>query len=274
MNIRIRFSLICLLFLAFLLNAALANSSLPPINIAQLKSGDETLLVGRIPDFKPFYINNNPSAPGMDAEILKEVVRRIGIKKVKFVDFYDFEELNEALKNGKINIIVNDYWAIPAHKQFLWTIPYYRRDGIAFVYSKERNNFSQVADLKNHKIGAFRESTDVVNWVKSHPELKHNLITYHSRIDMLQALEKGEIDAAFIYYTLYLSIFSEFHKEHPFGLVKAMTVNAVFAVRPQDINLQQELNHALKTMWSDGSLYQIKKKYLEKIDIKPLTTYE
>ncbi len=246
--------------------------SLPSINVSQLETGNKILRVGRIPNFVPFYIENHPNAPGLDDEVFAEVAKRANIKKIQYVNYNNFTELNQALSKGDIDIIVNDYWDVPAHRQFLLTEPYYLKDGIAYAYVEQRNHFNNINDLKNKPIGASQEATDVVNWVKSQADLKQNLVIYPTRQLMMNGLENGKIDAAFVYYTLFMSLFHNWIQTHSIKVVNLFSIDSVFAVRVQDTLLAEKLNKAINSMWADGSLFAIKKKYLNPIGIEPTKT--
>lgn len=249
-----------------------AADEIPSINVAQLMSGGRTLKVGYIADFPPFYFPGTKSLEGLDISVFAEVAKRAGFKKLEYLNFKDFSDLNQALQVGKIDIIVNDYWDIPEYKKlFLMTIPYYLRDGIAFIFLKEKYDFKTLEDLRGYKIGVFESETDVIIWLKKNPIPQAILTIYDTREKFMQALAENKMDVGFVHYTDYL--FHANKKKYPFTGVLIEHINSVFAVRFQDMQLQKTLNKALKSMWADESLYKIKKKYLGSLGIEPARWY-
>jgi ABC-type amino acid transport substrate-binding protein len=249
---------------------ALSAKNIAPIDVTELQSGKRILVVGHMSDFPPFYLSDSANPKGLDPDIFKEVAKRAGFKKITYAAFKDFTALNQALRDGKIDVIVNDYWNIPDHSsQFLMTIPYYLRDGIAFVYSAKKHHFTSVNDLQNYKIGTFKGATDVENWLRTHPIAQASLKLFNSRKAMMQALEQNKIDAAFVYYTLYLYLFGKEASQDAFSTVLVQPIHSVYAVRRQDVALQKQLNKALKSIWSDGFLYKVKEQYLGSLGIDP-----
>ncbi|MGB6976059.1 MAG: transporter substrate-binding domain-containing protein, partial [Gammaproteobacteria bacterium] len=82
----------------------------------------------------------------------------------------------------------------------------------------------------------------------------------------LTALKRKDIDV-FISYLGLLRYDQHLSK----GRLEAILIEPrkiSFATRKQDRALQQLLNRALDSMWSDGTLYAIKKKYLAPVGIE------
>lgn len=247
-----------------------ATENIAPTEVSQLISGEKTLVIGHIANFPPFYIADTTAPKGLDPSIFSEIAKRAGIKNLTYKSYADFTALNNALQQGDIDIIVNDYWNIPAHSDlFLLTKPYYLRDGVAYVYNKDKKDFEDLKNLEFHHIGVFKSATDVVSWLQQHPIENTTLKFFDTREELIEALQKGKIDAAFVYYTLYLAMFNEQSKANHFSVKIVEPIDSTYAVRKQDTALHQHLNQVIESMWKDGSLYQIKQQYLSPLGIEP-----
>ena len=238
-----------------------AETKIPTVDIQQLKSGERTLLAGYIKAFPPFFYTNKENHPqGMGADIFNMIANNAGFKTVKFVAFNHFHELQTALQDGKIDVIVNNYWVTPERQQlFLFTKPYYRGDGLALIYLKEpQRDYKSLNDLKENPVGVLTNSHAQI-WIQQNfPKTKFK--DYGAVNELWDALQNDQVDAILTYNSLALDKLKEMKGE--FNLVLLQPLDSVYAVRKQDTALQQALNESISTAWKNGSLNKIEGKYL------------
>ena len=152
-----------------------AEIKIPAIDIKQLKSGERTLLAGYVQTFPPFFYTNKENQPqGMGADIFNMIANNAGFKTVKFVAFDHFHELQTALQDGKIDVIVNNYWVTPERQQiFLFTKPYYRGDGLALIYLQQpQRDYKSLNDLKENPVGVLTNSHAEIWMQQNFPKTK------------------------------------------------------------------------------------------------------
>ena len=264
-----KFHLFWLILFCCFIQSGWAKDNIPPLDLDKLKSGEQTLVIGYIPDFPPFYIPDTAILKGMDVDIFNDVSKRAGIKRISYSSFKDYASLNQALEDGKIDIIVCDYWDLPKNKaRFLLSEPYYVRDGIALV-AKKYHHYTSLGRMKGHFLGVYKAASDIVDWVQNHVSHKVKVKIFDSRPAMINALENNDIGATAVHFTLFHYLNQSQVASKKYTIVLLQSFNTVYALRKQDDKLLTQINQALDSMWSDGSLYNIKKKYLNPIGIDP-----
>ncbi len=225
-----------------------------------------SLNVGHI-DFPPFYINSGQELKGMDADIVRKAGERAGYSQVLFKNYNSLPELIGALNDGSIDIIVNGIISTPERKQkYLLSIPYYLNGGLGILYSDESSDFKSPQDLKDHKVGVLLGSYPQTDWLQEQQVPKNDIKSYNTLAQLIAALNNKEVDVIVTNYTV-----CQYEKYLSKNKLKAQLLVSspiVFLMPKNKIELQKKLNHALKTMWDDGSLYSIKKKYLQSIQIE------
>ncbi len=235
----------------------------PALNINKLQSGKETLNVGHYKQLPPFYFtNSNNNQPGFGHEIFSEVAKQAGIKNINFIGFDNATNLNQLLKEGKIDVIANS-WDLPGmRKQFLLTTPYYSKGGLSFLYFKNSGPFHSLADLKNHSIGVLKDGYAARYWLPAHSIAPSSSVkTYSSINDLMTALNEGEVDLAIVYYPLARYVQTQANNKLEVLLIQP--INDVYAVRKQDTALQQILSQAINSLSAQGTLEKITKNYLD-----------
>lgn len=237
-----------------------------PIDIDKLKTGDQTLNVGHYNQLPPFYFANNDQH-GFGYDIFMEVAKKAGIKNVNFIGFDNATDLNNKLRQGKIDVIANS-WDLPGmRKQFLLTAPYYTQGGLSFLYFQQKGSFQTVEDLKGHVVGVFEHGYAARYWLPTHGIAKNSMKTYGTIKDLMFALKDGDIDVAVVYYPLAQLAQQQLKDQLASTLVQP--INDVYALRKQDTALQNTLNQAIQTLATDGTLEKIQTQYLGSVPTQP-----
>ncbi|MDS0524378.1 ABC transporter substrate-binding protein [Clostridium sp. SHJSY1] len=218
----------------------------------------------------PFaYINPKTSEfTGIDADIMKEAARRLGINKVKMKEVPFDQLLNQLNVDEDIDIIADGMYVTEERKKLAsFTNILYKESEAIITPKVSKIIFKE--DLKNAKvgIGALKGTvySDLAKKWEKDGSVK-NVITFNNQKDLLNAVNTGKIDAAITdsivasYFIsqdpkLYLKISSvkEYTPETP-GRIAA-------AVRKSDVNFLKELNKAIDDMKEDLTILKILRKY-------------
>lgn len=201
---------------------------------------------------------------GIDAEILTEASRRLGINKVemKLVPFkYLFTELNN---DNSIDILANGlYITDERKKEVLFTTPLYKEPEA--ILTLQSSNLNSKEDLKNAIVGVQNGTVFLELAQKWQREgLINELRIYQSQSDLILAIAINEINAgitdsataAYIvqrYKSISLKMLTPYTPELS-GIVAA-------AIRKTDTTLADAINKKIDEMKEDGTLLKILKKY-------------
>jgi putative lysine/arginine/ornithine/histidine/octopine transport system substrate-binding protein len=277
MNNKIGLFVLATVFNLFAMNLSLAEEAVPPtsppqnvsteapstvlpLNVNKLKSGETTLNVGHYNLLPPFYFAEGSPQPGFGYDIFMAVAKKAGIQNVKFVGFDNDADLSSKLEQGKIDVIANS-WDLPgARKHFLLTVPYYTKGGLSFLYFKQKGPFQTPEDLKNHTVGVFQSGYAEHYWLPAHNIPKNAIKSYSTLKELMLALQYGNIDVAVVYYPLAQLAQQQLAGQLDSALVQP--INDVYALRKQDPELQNILNQAIQSLLGDGTLDKIQAQYI------------
>jgi len=201
---------------------------------------------------------------GIDAEIILEVARRLGINKVEIKQVL-FENLFKELNNNDDIDMVTDglYVTDERKKEALFTNIWYKEPEA--ILTRKVSRIVSKEDLKNAVVGV-QLGTEFVElaqkWQKD--DLVKEVRIFGGKSELLLALNTGDIDASitdsviasYILSTdngLYLKVLESYKPEIP-GMVAA-------AVRKNDTTLADAVNKKIDEMKEDRTLIIILKKY-------------
>lgn len=215
---------------------------------------------------KPFaYIDPQTNKfTGVDAEIITEVARRLGIDNVemKYVPFENL--LTELNKNNDIDIAADGIYVTDERKkEVLFTNVLYKEPEVIIIPKATKFNFKE--DLKDAVVGVQNKTVflDLAReWEKE--SLVKKIKILESQSELILAVANGEVDAgitdslAASYIiskdkNLNLKIVTPYEYEIP-GMVAA-------AVKKTDATFADEVNKKINEMKEDRTLISILKKY-------------
>ncbi|BCZ45403.1 basic amino acid ABC transporter substrate-binding protein [Clostridium gelidum] len=217
-------------------------------------------------DNKPFgYIDPQTNQfTGIDADIITEIARRLGIDKVemKLVPFKYL--LNELNSDNDIDIIASGLYVTEERKkEVLFTNVWYKEPEAIVTLKASEFNFKE--DLKNAVVGAESGTVfvELIQKWKNDGSVKDVRI-YQSQPDLILAVATNEIDASILdsasasylvsrYKNLNFKIFTPYKPELP-GIVAA-------AVKKSDTSFADAINKKIDEMKEDGTLIEILKKH-------------
>jgi len=201
---------------------------------------------------------------GIDAEIIGEVAKRLGINKVEMKQV-PFENLLVELNNNQDIDMVTDgmYVTDERKKEALFTNIWYKESEAIIVPKVSKIAFKE--DLKNAVVGALKGTAFLElaqKWQKD--GLVKDVIIFESQSELLSSVNTGKIDAAITDSILaayiisknssfYLKILEPYEPEAP-GMIAA-------AVRKNDTTLANAVNEQIDDMKMDRTILKILKKY-------------
>jgi len=200
---------------------------------------------------------------GIDAEIIGEVAKRLGINKVEMKQI-PFENLLIELNNNSVDMVTDGMYVKDERKKLAKFTNIWYKEGEAIVITKD-SKIASKDDLKNAVLGgqkgtAFLETAQ--KWQQA--GLVKEVKVFGSQSELMLAVNTGKIDAcitdgAVAGYTLSqdsslsLKILSPYKAEAA-GMIAA-------AVRKNDTALADAVNEKIDEMKKDGTILKLLKKY-------------
>jgi polar amino acid transport system substrate-binding protein len=203
---------------------------------------------------------------GLDAEILEEVARRLGINKVdvKYIPFSD--ALEELIKNPEVDIFAEGIYVTEERKALVnFTIPIYYETEV--ILTMKESNINSKEDLKNSTIGVLGGTVYIAlveNW--KNEGLIKDYIVYPDYTFLRIALENKTVDAILTdsliaENIILLKPMSKFKLLSPSQYKSEINTDSGYAIKKEDITLLNAINEKLQEMKEDGTLFQILAKY-------------
>lgn len=209
-----------------------------------------------------FYINAKTNMlTGIDADIIAEITRRLGINKIEMKEEIPFANLLDQLNtDDSIDIAANGIYITPKREEMVsFTEPLYKESEAVIVSKASKINFMD--DLKNAVVGVERGTVfaELAQKWKENGSVK-DIIIFEKITDLLSAINRGKVDAglgdsAVISYflltdkNLFLRTLKDYKSELP--------GNIGLAVKKSDTDLLKALNEIINEMKADGTLYAI-----------------
>ncbi|WP_196593303.1 substrate-binding periplasmic protein [Pectinatus sottacetonis] len=222
------------------------------------------LTVGSSNDAPFAYINTkNNKFSGVDADIITEIAKRLGIPKVQ-MKHIPFENLLMALDNGSVDMVTDAMYIKPERLQKALFTNIWYKEGEAVVVKKD-SPIKSKADLKGKVIGGQKGVTflDTAEKWKKNGEVKDVKI-FNSQAELMMAVSTGKIDACITDgivagYTIKQNPSLGLWILSPYTPEAAGKIGA--AIRFGDKDLLNAVNGELEKMRADGSLKKILQKY-------------
>jgi polar amino acid transport system substrate-binding protein len=222
------------------------------------------LVVGSSNDAPFAYMDASSNQfSGVDAAIIKEIGKRLGIEKVEMKQI-PFENLLIELNNGTIDMVTDGMYIKQERlEKALFTDVWYK-EGEAIVVKKD-SPIQKKEDLKDKVIGgqkgtAFLEIEQ--KWL-SEGKVK-DLKIFNSQAELMMAVNTGKIDACVTdgivaSYTLKQDTSLELRILSPYEAEASGKIGA--ALKFEDKDFLAEVNKALNAMRADGTLTNIMQQF-------------
>lgn len=200
---------------------------------------------------------------GIDAEIIGEVAKRLGIDKVEMKQI-PFENLLIELNNGSVDMVTDGMYVKEERKKIAQFTNIWYKEGEAIIIPTN-SKITSKDDLKNAVLGgqkgtAFLETAQ--KWLAE--GLVKEVTIFGSQSDLMLAVNTGKVDACITDgmvagYTLAqdssldLKILAPYVSESS-GMIAA-------AVRQSDTTLLDAVNEQIDAMKEDGTILKLLEKY-------------
>jgi polar amino acid transport system substrate-binding protein len=266
---KIFISIIIIGLIGIIIECATGSSKITTANISPEKDRLQTIkekgvitIVSPPKDVPFFYIKpETKEMSGIDADIITEITKRLGINKVEAKEA-SFSNLLEKLKtNNSIDMAVGGIFITPEGEESVeFTEPLYKETETVIV--PEFSNINYKSDLKNLVVGVERGSIFVdlaQEWKKNN--LAKDVMIFESITDLLNAINYRKIDAGIADSIVVNSFLSKGDIKLPLRTLKDYTPELHgtigMAVRKNDISLLKSVNKIIDEMKADGTLYSI-----------------
>lgn len=200
---------------------------------------------------------------GVDADIIREIAKRLGVNKVEMKQI-PFENLLIELNKGTVDMVTDAMYIKPARLDLALFTDVWYKEGEAVVVKKE-SSIKSKEDLKDKVVGgqkgtAFLEVAE--KWVAAGKakELK----IFSNQAELMMAVNTGKIDACVTDgivagYTIKQDSSLDLRIVTPYEAEAAGKIGA--ALRFEDKDFNAEVNKTLNEMKKDGTLMKILEQY-------------
>jgi len=218
--------------------------------------------VGLMGTYAPYnFLNDNKEIDGFDADIAKEVAKRLGVK-VEFAP-QEFSGLIPSLQAGKIDAIISQVTITDERKQQIdFTQPYITNE-VKIIVKEDNDSITKLEDFKGKNIGVGLGTNDE-SYLRNDvlPQVGNfEIKTYDDVITSLQDLNAGRIDATINnLYALKPIVDKNGYKIKAVGdAIKSD--QAGIAIRKNNPEFLAALDQALTDMKADGTYNTIFQKW-------------
>ncbi|SDO93668.1 substrate-binding periplasmic protein [Selenomonas ruminantium] len=206
---------------------------------------------------------NNNAFSGIDADIITEIAKRLGIAKVE-MKHVPFENLLIELNNGTVDMVTDAMYIKPERLSKAYFTNQWYREGEAVVIKKD-SAIKTKEDLKDKTIGGQKGMTFLETAQKWQQEGKVKEVkVFNSQAELMMAVNTGKIDACITDgivagYTLKQNADLALRILEPYEPESSGVIGA--AIRFADKDLLAAVNDELEKMRADGTLKAIYDKY-------------
>ena len=215
--------------------------------------------VGMEPDAPPLhFINDRKQEDGFDFRLAGIIAENLGAKRVQVVEF-DYEELPDALMEGKIDLIMAGYVPDPSIKGVVWSNGYLDFGLCMIVQEGMAATFRTPADLAGKRIAIYDDPA-AERWVQQN--IPNARISKFSGDDgWFEAVENDQADALIYDYPFA----AEEIKSHPRTTIVKYNLNQskyAVAVPEGNFDLVYEVNSAIDKFRATSQYADMMREYL------------
>ena len=158
------------------------------------KSG--TLKVGLMGTYPPYnFLNEKNEIDGFDADIAKEVAKRLGVK-VEFIT-NEWSGMVAGLEKAKFDIVISQMTITDERKESMDFTKPYIKNLVSVIVKVNNNEIKSISDLKGKKVGVGLGTNDEAYLrEEAIPKVGNfEIVTYNDVTTTLFDLNNGRIDA-------------------------------------------------------------------------------
>ncbi|SHE63617.1 amino acid ABC transporter substrate-binding protein, PAAT family [Seinonella peptonophila] len=200
---------------------------------------------------------------GIDAEIITEIAKRLGIKRVEMKEV-KFENLLVELNNKNVDIVADAMYVKPERERIAQFTDIWYKEGDALIVRKD-SPIKGIEDLKGKVVGGQKGTTFLEYAQKLQKEGKvKDVKIYNSQAELLLSVNTNKIDACIT--DSATSVYSI--RKDPSLTLKLVSPytpyfsgNIAAAVRKDDKELLNAVNDELAKLKKEGFILKVLKKY-------------
>ena len=214
---------------------------------------NKVYVVGTNAEYPPFEFIENGEVAGLDADIIKEAAKRMGIE-YKWLNT-NFDGLIPALQTKKVDLVIGGMSITPEREKAVnFSVPYLSSK-VAIVTSKV-NPIKDMNDLSGKKYGVELGTTKEASARKI---TGAEVIPFSSNTGALVALKSGKVNGM----VLDESVAQKFIDKNP-ELVMVGTLEGepkAVAFNKDDTELAEKFSKVIEEMLNDGTIENLRKQY-------------
>ncbi|WP_141430507.1 ABC transporter substrate-binding protein [Bacillus sp. 03113] len=241
-----------------------SNNSSQASNTLEEAKKKGVLVVGSSNDAPFAFIDKDTKEfSGIDAEIITEIAKRLGIPKVEMKEV-KFENLLLELNNKNIDMVTDAMYIKPEREKIANFTNIWYTEGEALVVSKN-SSIKGIDDLKDKVVGGQKGTAFLEFAQKLQKEGKIKEVTvFGSQAELLLAVNTNKIDAcitdsAVAGYSITKDQSLNLKLVSPYKAEAAGNIGA--AVRKNDTELLEAVNKELDKLKEEGFILEVLKKY-------------
>lgn len=214
---------------------------------------NKVYVVGTNAEYPPFEFIENGEVAGLDADIIKEAAKRMGIE-YKWLNT-NFDGLIPALQTKKVDLVIAGMSITPEREKAVnFSVPYLSSK-VAIVTSKV-NPIKDMNDLSGKKYGVELGTTKEASARKI---TGAEVIPFSSNTGALVALKSGKVNGMVVDE----SVAQKFIDKNP-ELVMVGTLEGepkAVAFNKDDTELAEKFSKVIEEMLNDGTIENLRKQY-------------
>lgn len=216
-------------------------------------SANKVYVIGTNAEYPPFEYIENGEVAGLDADIMKEAAKRMGIE-YKWLNT-NFDGLIPALQTKKVDLVIAGMSITPEREKAVnFSVPYLSSK-VAIVTSKV-NPIKDMNDLSGKKYGVELGTTKEASARKI---VGAEVIPFSSNTGALVALKSGKVNGMVVDE----SVAQKFIDKNP-ELVMVGTLEGepkAIAFNKDDTELAEKFSKVIEEMLNDGTIENLRKQY-------------
>ncbi|MFW2491596.1 ABC transporter substrate-binding protein [Clostridium chromiireducens] len=243
----------------------IANVSIEKDRLQTIKEKGVITVATPLYDYPFFYINpETKKISGIDAEIINEISKRMGVNKVDMRETVFSNLLEKLNTEDSIDMAAGGIYITPEREEIVtFSEPLYKEAETVVVPRYSKINFMD--DLKNSIVGVEKGTVFMElaqNWKENN--LVKEVVIFENTSDLLMEINNERIHAGLADGIVVDSLLAKDNKLLLRTLkdyTPKLPGNIGIAVRKNDISIIKELNKIINEMKADGTLYTIIKEY-------------
>lgn len=243
------------------INTTPVSTSIEKERCQKIKEKGVLTVASPLYDFPFFYIDNGTNKiSGIDADIITEIAKRLGVNKVEMKETVFANLLEKLNTEDSLDMAVGGIYITPEREKLVtFTKSLYKESEVVVVPKFSDINFMN--DLRESVVGVEKGTLFeglAQKWKEN--QLIKDLISFENTSDLLSNVNSKKIDAGIAdsvvvsnyllnNKNLFLRTLQDYKPELP--------GNIGIAVRKNDSELLKQLNKIINEMKADGTIYSI-----------------